>query len=326
MPSAVPGWLRVCALYRKYLGLAEDVAAFATCWTLSTWIPELMLIPLTLVVSGALRRQICNVLRLFGSLCRRALPVAELSRRLPFFLNPTLLINDPRLSAKACASWQAANCHGLYVAGPGSTVSSLCCSKAVVLQPGDSPQVWGDEAMFLMLPPTDSAPLTNQMLANIAAEFQPQLEMFRLRHLGGADQFVSTTHPLSRFELVRNLGACIPEDPEIVRILTLLLESHQQDLLTQQSRDPRVAILETVWTPSHDQDDMAAGEITKRVNAILRSRGENREYCVKEIGWKLRNLNLGTSSNGKHKVLAFRSTTRSRIHEQVREFRFAAAV
>ena len=40
-----------------------------------------------------------------------------------------------------------------------------------------------------------------------------------------------------------------------------------------------------------------------------------------EIGWKLRNLNLRTSSNGKHKVLAFWSTTRSRIHDQAREFR-----
>jgi hypothetical protein len=136
-------FVKICALFRKLVGLPEDLAAFATCWTLSTWISELMLIPLTLVVSGALRRQNCNVLRLFGSLCRRALLVGELSRRLPFFLNPTLLINDPRLSAKACAYWQAANCHGLYVAGPKSTVSSLCCSKAAVLQPGDSPASLG---------------------------------------------------------------------------------------------------------------------------------------------------------------------------------------
>jgi hypothetical protein len=313
-------FVKICALFRKLVGLPEDLAAFATCWTLSTWIFELMLIPPTLVVSGALKRQICSMLMLFGSLCRRGLPVAELSRRLPFSLNPTLLINDPRLSAKTCASWQAANCHGLYVPGAGSTVRSLCCSKAVVLQLGDSPQVWGDEAMFLMFPPADSAALSSRMLANIAAEFQPQLEMFRLRHLSGADQFVSTTHPLSRFELVRNLGACVPEDPEIVRILTPLLESHQQDLLAERSCDPRVAILEAIWAPSHDQDEITVGEVTKRTNAILRSRGATQDYNVKEIGWKLKNLNFRTSSNGKCKVLAF-WTTRSRIHDQVREFR-----
>lgn len=95
-------FVKICALFCKLVGLPEDLAAFATCWTLSTWIPELMLIPLALVVSGGLKHQNCNVLRLFGSLCRRALLVAELSRHLPFFLNPTLLINDPRLSPKAC--------------------------------------------------------------------------------------------------------------------------------------------------------------------------------------------------------------------------------
>jgi hypothetical protein len=149
---------KIANLYREHTGLSEDLAAFATCWTLSSWIPELMLIPITLCISGALMRQICNLFRLFGSLCRRALPVAELSRRLPFFLTPTLLINDPKLSAKACASWQAANCHGLYVAGPGTTVNSLCCSKAVVLQPGDSPQVWSEEAMFLCCRPPNPHP------------------------------------------------------------------------------------------------------------------------------------------------------------------------
>jgi hypothetical protein len=311
---------KVSNLYRDHLGLPEDVAAFATCWSLSSWIPELMLIPITLCIIGSLMRQICNLFRLFGALCRRPLPVAELSRRLPFFLSPTLLINDPGLSAKACASWRAANSHGLYVAGPGSTVSSLCCAKAVVLQPGDSPQIWGEDAMLLMLQPTDSTPLNNQALANIAAEFQPQLLTFRLRHLSGVDQFVSTTHPLAKFELVRNLGACVSEDPEIVRILTPLLESHQQNLLAQKSRDPIVAVVEALWGPSHDQNQITVGEITKRVNAILRSRGVNQDLNVREIGWKLRNLNLCTTSNGQCKELRFTGDTRYGIHRCVRDF------
>jgi hypothetical protein len=106
-----------------------------------------------------------------------------------------------------------------------------------------------------------------------------------------------------------------------VRILTPLLEPHQQDVLAQRSCDPRVAILEAIWTPSHDQDEIAVGEVTKRTNAILRSRGATQDYNVKEIGWKLRNLNLRTSSNGKCKVLTFLGSSRSRVHEYVREFR-----
>jgi hypothetical protein len=106
---------------------------------------------------------------------------------------------------------------------------------------------WGDEAMHLVLPRADLPTLSNDLLNNIAAEFQPQLEMFRLRLLSGMDPFVSPTHPLSRFDLARNLGACIPEDQGIIRILTPLLESHQQDVSAQRSRYPRVAIVEAVW-------------------------------------------------------------------------------
>lgn len=179
----------VATVYREHMQLPEDSAAWATCWTFASWVPELMLIPLTLCLSGTPLRQTYNLFRLCRSLGRRALPVAELSRRLPFLLRPTLMVNDPKLPARACAAWSAANCQSLFVAGSGSTVCSLSCPKVVVLQPGDSPQVWGEEAMFLMLPHSESAPLSNRMLADITAEFQPKFEMWRLRLLSGKDQF-----------------------------------------------------------------------------------------------------------------------------------------
>jgi hypothetical protein len=311
---------RISCLYREYVGLPEDLAAYVTCWTLCSWVPEFLLIVLTLCVSGGCMHQIHNLLKLFGSLCRRALLVAELSRRLPHFLHPTLIVSDPNLSAKAVAFWRAASCSGTFVAGAGSTLCELSCPKAVVLQPGDSPQAWGEEAMFLTLPHFESARLSNQVLANIAAEFQPQLEMFRLRVMTEIEPFASPSHPLSKFELARDLGACIPEDPGIIQILTPLLESHEQDILALRSRDPRVAILEAVWAPSHEQNEMSVAEITKRVNAILHSRGENLEYSAREIGWKLRNLHLCTTSNGKCKVLRFSAETRYQIHRCVREY------
>jgi hypothetical protein len=314
-------FMKVSNLYREYAGLPEDSAASTTCWTLSSWIPEFLLIPLTLCVSGAPMRQVCTLFRLFGSLSRRALLVAELSRHLPFFLHPTLMVIDSKLSGKARAFWGAANCHGMFVAGTRNTVCNLACSKAVLLRPEDSPDSWGEEAMHLVLAPTERPPLSDHLLTSIADEFQPWLEMFRLRLLTGIDQFASTSHPLSRFELARILGACIPEDPGVVQILTPLLQSREQDLLAQRSRDPRVAIQEAVWAPSHEREEMSVGEITKRVNAILRSRGVTYEFNVKEIGWKLRNLYLCTSSNGKCKVLRFSGEIRCRIHQCVQEFR-----
>ena len=44
---------KIIDVYRECAGLPEDLAAFTTCWTLATWVPELLLIPLMLCVSGA---------------------------------------------------------------------------------------------------------------------------------------------------------------------------------------------------------------------------------------------------------------------------------
>ena len=311
---------KILNLCREFAGLPEDLAAFATCWIFATWVPEPLLISLILCVSGAPMHQVHKLFRLFGSLCRRALLVAELSRRLPLFLHPTLMVNDPKLSGNARAFWRAASCQGVFVPGTGSAVEELGCAKAVLLRPEDPPDAWGEEAMHLVLPHAELPTLGKPLLASIAAEFQPQLEMFRLHLLSGSDPFVSPTHPLSRFDLASNLGACVPEDPAIIQILTPLFESHQQDISAQRSRDPRVAILEVVWGPSHDQDEMAVGEITKRVNAVLRSRGVTDEYNVREMGWKLSRLGLCTSSNGKRKGLRFSSETRWGLHRSTREF------
>jgi hypothetical protein len=310
----------VATAYREHMGLPEDLAAWTTSFTFASWVPEFMLIPPTLCLSGAPLRQTYNLFRFSGSLCRRALLVAELSRRLPFFLRPTLMVNDPKLSARACAAWSAANCQSLFVAGSGSTVCSLSCPKAVVLQPGDSPQAWGEEAMFLMLPHSEFAPVSNRMLADITAEFQPKFEMWRLRLLSGKDQFVSTSHPLARFGLARTLGACIPEDPRIVEVLTPLLESHQQDLLAQRSRDPKVGIVEAIWVPAHRPGKMSTTEISERVNALLASRGEIRQYSSWEIGWMLKKLRLHTRRSRDHKALEFSSEIRQRVHQLAREF------
>ena len=314
-------FMKIVNALGEHLGLPEDYAAFATCWILTSWVLERIVVPPTLCVRGELG-QLCNAMRMFTALCRRALLVAELSRRLPFLLRPTLLVNDPVLSESEvdCAFWRTAGCDGMFVAGTENTVCSLRCAKAVVLRGDESPAMWGSEAMFVILPHSELPSLSDQLLADIAAEFQPQLEMFRLRLLSGADPFVSKSHPLSKFELVRNLGACIPEDAEIVRVLTSLLQLHQEQLLARRSCDPWVASLQAVWTPSHKQKEMAVAEITTRVNATLRSLDDLYEYNVKEIGWKLRNLKLSTTSNGQRKVLRFSGENRSRIHQCFREF------
>ena len=149
-------------------------------------------------------------------------------------------------------------------------------------------------------------PLTEQDEAQIAAEYQPQFLMFRLRNLSLMHQSVlSCCQPRSAgFELGGNLPACIAEDPEIVEALRPLVDAREQELRAWRALDPHVVIVEVIWSPSHREKEMSTAEITKRVNALLRERGEMLRYNSSEIGWKLRNLGLFSHHNGKRKVVA----------------------
>jgi hypothetical protein len=207
----------VADLYREHLGLREDLAVYTTCGTLATWIPELMLIPPTLAITAS-RCQIRHLFRMLHSLCRRPFMVAQLSRQLPIHLNPTLLVDDPTLSPKACAFWSATNSPGMVVPATGGKLCELACAKAVRLQPQDSPDLWGEEVMHLMLAPAEFPPLGNRLLEDIAAEFQPQLEMFRLRRLIGQEPFATPSSQLSDCEFACNLYRCSRTTPESSRL------------------------------------------------------------------------------------------------------------
>ena len=309
----------VANLYRQHLGLPEDMANFTTSWNFSTCIPELMLIPPTLAITAS-RCQVRNLFRMFHSLCRRSLMVAQLSRHLPIHLGPTLLVDDPTLSPKACAFWSAANSPGMVVPATGGKLCELACSKAVHLQPQDSPDLWGEEVMHLMPPPAEFPPLSSRLLEDIAAEFQPQLEMFRLRRLIGQETFATPSSPLSDRAFACNLYRCIPDDAGIVQSLTPLLESQQQEVLARRARNPQLAIITAVWVPAHKPGKMSVSEITDRVNAILFSAGEMYVLNCREIGWQLRKLRLWTHSTSSNRVLQFSTEIRQRLHQLGREF------
>lgn len=309
----------IAALYREHLRLPEDLAVLATCWSFSSWIPELLAVPLTLCVTAS-RCQTRNLFQMFRSLSFRPLMVAELSRRLPFNLGPTLLVDDPRLSPRDCAFWNAANFPGMVVSATGGKLCQLTCSKAVVLRPQDPPDAWGEETIHLILPPTELAPLSQMQLKSIADELQPQLEMYRLRRLVGAEEFASLTPQLPDCELARSLCRCIPGDAEILRTVTPLLESQQQETLARRARDPQVVIVKAIWDPAHRPGKMSVTEITERVNAILLSSGELYVFNPLEIGWLLRKLRLDTRRSPNWKVVRFCSEIRERLHQLARQF------
>jgi hypothetical protein len=203
-------------------------------------------------------------------------------------------------------------------------VRNIACSKIIFCETEAAREVWGPESMHIALLPTSQElpALTEAEEAQLAAEYQPQFLLFRLRNLFSMCQPVlSSCSPRpAGFELGSNLPACIAEDHEIVEAIAPVLEARAQELLAKRSLDPHVAIVEALWSAMHREKEISVKELTERVNALLRSRGEISTLNTNQLGWKLRYLGLQRVHNGRCKVLPICHETRRRVHELAQQF------
>jgi hypothetical protein len=310
-------------LFRHYMGFSREQAAFMAQVVYGSWFPDCCASPVILCVTGLNMSQIMRLFRLLHVLSRRPLTVAALNNSLPFYLRPTLQVNIPSVSTRVGSFWRASNYRGTVIPGPRGTMRSLACAKIIFCETEAARRAWGPEALHIALLPTSQEfpSLSELEEAQLAAEYQPQLLMFRLRTLSSLYQSNASSPPrFSGFPLGGSLPACIAEDPQILEALRPMIEAHEHDLLASRARDPHVAIVESVWAAAHAEKEMSTAEITKRVNALLRDRGETYRYNSNEIGWKLRNLELLSRHNGTRKALRFSRDIRLKIHRLATKF------
>jgi hypothetical protein len=310
-------------LIRDQTGFSLEQSAFLTQFIFATWFPDCSASPVTLCITGMNMSQIMKLFRLLHVLTRRGVMAAALNPGLPFFMSPTLLLNIPRVSRSVGDFWRATNYRDTFIPGPKGTMRTVSCCKAIFCETEVARHSWAPEALHLALPPSceDFAFLSEIEEAGLAAEYLPRLLMFRLRNLSLTQSAATPGRPL--FAGVAHGGylpACIAEDPEVRKALTLMIDVHEDDLLASRALDPHVAIIEAIWKPSHKDKEMSTDQVTVRVGAILHSRGETYRFNSKEIGWKLRSLGFSTHNNGKQKVLRFSRETRRRIHQLAAQF------
>jgi hypothetical protein len=314
---------KIVDIFCHYMGFSRELAAFITRIVFCSWFPDCGARPITLCICGLDLDQGMKLFRLLHALCRLPLVVAELSRNLPLMFHPTLLVTAP-ISAKAAELWRASNYRDAFISGARGTVRNISCAKIIFCETPAAREVWGPEAMHITLLPTNQKlpGLTEQDEAAIAAEYQPQLLMFRLQNLVLMHPSITASCRPTAAGSARDgaLPSCITKDPEIVKLWTPLLEAQDQELQARRSREPRVAIVEVTWSPSHKIEEMSTEQISQRVNALLWKRGEVLEYNSNKIGWMLRELGLKSRHNGKCKAIRFSRDTRRQIHRLALQF------
>jgi hypothetical protein len=312
----------IAGLIRQATGLDEAAAMVGALWVRSSWFADFSSNPPLLHLTGP-EKPVVRLLRILQSLCRKSLMVSELTRFLPFYLQPTLIAYAPILSTKHQAWWRASNHVGVFVPESGGKFRNLACAKAVYAgDQEDSPDAWGPNALRVNLSQIQPLPdWSESEEKQLAALYQPRLLMFRLQNFPRVQQAMSAPRGTAvNSELARNLLASGPDAPEIVNAVTPWLVAYEDELSARRSTDANAILIEGLWTPSHESPQMPVSDLTKRVNATLRSRRERDFYSEKEVGWKLRQLRIPRSRNGRGMVVRFSSEVRRRVHALARQF------
>jgi hypothetical protein len=116
--------------------------------------------------------------------------------------------------------------------------------------------------------------------------------------------------------IARAIASCFPDDADLAHEVLQLLRPQDDDTRAQALLDVGYAITEILWGLLHDglAPEIRVSELTKNVNALLSSRGELQEYSSKEIGWKLRSLNINRHRDTTGRNILLNREASKRIH------------
>jgi hypothetical protein len=315
-------------LFETHLGHSTAEAALLTAWNATTWFPDIVSNPCTLFVHGPDMGEAILLFRLLSCICHHPLLVTEITRPALcslMVLKPTLLLNQPRMPSRLLDLCCAANYRGSVVPGNRGAVVDLVGPRAIFLGMENGSYGWRRHGLHLALPPArrDLLPLDEATQLQIAQRLQPRYLMYRLRRLREVRQsrFAGTDSTSPTSELARTLQDCGPRSSEFQMQWLPLLRLQEQAALAERRCDPCVAMIEVMWPRLHSNENgMSMRDLTQLTNALLRSRGEIREYSSEELGKKLLNLGLPRHRKNSGMVLVFDRDTGRRIHELARSF------
>lgn len=281
---------------RPYAEVQESVLHGLAVWCVTTWLADFLAAPIALLVSG----DFSHAMSLFAGLrlcSRRALALAEVDRaflrKLPWQILPTLLINASTCSPKILATLQHTNVPGFVMAGPRSSVLSVAAPRAIYVPDAaeeDEPPV---NVVRVHLPPrrTQGPCVRAHELREQTSQLQRAALAYRFHfwrdHRGPA----APPRPVCP-SLQDLFFSAIPNQNQHQKDLLSFLEDQRNGARDRALVDPDRALVEVLWGPAHECKELSVGNITDRLNALLRSRGENKVFNSVEVGFRLRNLGI----------------------------------
>jgi len=314
---------KIAFAFERYAGVSTVAASSLAYVVKCALVPECDPGPKTFCVTGAdalLRQRLCRLLHVF---CRRPFVTAQLSRRLAFWLHPTLILTNTPSSGPTVAFWRALNFPDVYLPDSRGEVCNIACTRIIFCENAESRAGWGSEALSIpLLPAGLIPPFTRHEEDALTDECQQQLLQLRLEVLLCQEPSNSgPEHDSSQLtsSMRRHLPLFLQREPEVVKAVSPLFDAHEEELELLRRLDPDIVLRQLLWESSHTEKEISPEALTQHLNAELWNRGETLVYNEKEIGWRLTKLGLPRKDNGHNRVVRFSRDVRRKVHRLAAE-------
>jgi hypothetical protein len=313
-------------------GVSDDAAKACTYFAFATWFPESLPVAPCLVLAGT-QAEARVLLRLLTSVVRHALLLAEFNlaifHRFPMHVQPTLLIGCVHPSMWKLFS--ASDHPGTFVVNKNG-LTDLYCAKAAYAGPA-SWAVCGDGILNIScVLHGGRLPVINGLtLEKIAADFQPKLLDYRLKHVAHVQDsdFDAQTLPIPLRILARALGSCIVDAPELQADIVRLLESQGEELRANRLLDPKCVAIEAMFAHCHGENGstrVGVNEIAAMATAIMADRGEITVFEPRRMGSLLRLLGFRPMRNAKGFAIHLTADVHRLVHRLARDLKVGDSV
>lgn len=299
-------------LLTRHLAQLEGCITALTCAVFLSWMsPVLPMAPVLWIFSpaGSPRNRALQMLSL---LSRHPVRIVGLRRgdiaRLPMWLQPTLLLDEPDLRAEMQTILQSstypgariASSHGLFeFYGP-----KIVCSH----QLPQSTALATEALKATLIPIAGQLPTLDQkMEEEIAEEFQAR---FLGHFLRNARSVQSANFDASQFtspiqDIARTVSAAVMGDGDVQKRILPMLRVQDEEIRADRARAGDAVVVEASLSFIHQGGwtTVRCGSIAERVSAIYKGRGCDQPPSAESVGWALKRLGIpsgriGSAGNG----------------------------
>lgn len=295
-------------LLKMYLHQPESSVTKLVFAVFASWISDLLpMAPVVWIVApdGGPKYPTMQILSL---ICRRPLLLVGVSRgdfrRLPMWLQPTLILEEPRLNPAMLNLLRSSSRRGPNILS-GGRVQSLYGSKIIISEKFPRDAWLASEALRVVLLPTTGRPqiLDEKVQDEIAQEYQNRFFHYRLRSLPNVQspEFdLSGLTPRAQ-DLARTLGAAVVGDTELQEEILSVLREQDGEFRSERSITVESVLLEALLHSDHEREkfEIRCLELAQTIDAIRSGRGDlQKPISPESVGWKLKALGIPSGSIG----------------------------